>query len=165
MTLENPTSLHLLVYCYIGLGISVPQTAYWLDFSIHTQSTTYMKIAPAALLVSMYWMNVRIDSHPLHMAIMITVLGFYTVFAYYDKRTELFDELAKESLRRSDSVCLKILFAFGVIAVASLVTLNCTAIDLIEVSGVMIGYGIAFILFLFTVLRAFVFWFIDKRGI
>ena len=128
----------------------------------------FLKIAPSALLVLMYWMNVRTDfHHPMQIAVILIIFGFVGVFSYYDKRTDLFDEFAKENLKRTDSACLKTAYALSSISVFALALLfsNRFFANSLEVSGIVIGYGIVFTILFFTILRAVIFFFIDKRGI
>jgi len=123
----------------------------------------FLKIAPSVLLVLMYWMNVRTDSHPIHIAITLIILVFFGVFSHYDKRTDLFDELAKENLRRTDSICLKTAYAFGIACIFAVIISNRLLVDLSNVTAETIGYGVVFSILVFTILRAFVFSIIDKR--
>ena len=128
----------------------------------------FLKIAPSALLVLLYQVNVGIGS-PLGDAIMtIVVMGFFIAFSYLDSRKDLFDELAKENLRRADSICLKAAYAFGIVAVFSAVFYSrflFTSFPFAELSGIIIGYCIVFLILVFTTLRAIIFSIIDKRGI
>ena len=125
----------------------------------------FLKIAPSALLVLMYWMNVRRDSHPMHLGIALIVLAFFGVFAYYDKRTDLFDEWAKENLKRTDSVCLKVAYASGIFSTVAVMISTRLLVDVLVVTGRMIGYGIVFSILFLTILRACIFSIIEKRGI
>ena len=78
---------------------------------------------------------------------------------------DLFDELARENLRRADSVCLKTAYAIGVIAIFSAVMSARLPVDFPEITGVLIGHCVVFLMLLLTALRAVVFSIIDKRGI
>ena len=126
----------------------------------------FLKIAPSALLVVMYWTNVRTNYHPMHITITLIIIGFFCVFSYYDKKADLFDELAKDNLKRTDSICLKTAYAFGTISVFAYILLfsNRFLANSFEVTGITIGYGIVFTILFFTILRAIIFSIIDKRG-
>jgi len=124
----------------------------------------FLKIAPVVLLVFMWWMNMREGSHPLHIVPAIVVFVVIAVFSYFDRKTDIFDELAKEGLKRADSICLKTAYVMGLLAI-SLVLFFGLPIASLEVSVEVIGYGIVFTILLLTILRAFVFLVIDKRGI
>jgi len=133
---------------------------------VNLRAWMFLKIAPAALLVLMYWTNVRADYHHMHMVITFIILGFFGLFSYYDKRADLFDEFAKENLKRTDSACLKTAYAFGVISVSVFIVLfsNRFLAGTLEVTGIVVGYGIVFAILFFTILRAVIFTIIDKRG-
>jgi len=127
----------------------------------------FLKIAPSALLVAMYWTNVRTSYHSMHIATTLIIIGFFCVFSYYDKKADLFDEFAKDNLKRTDSVCLKTAYAFGTISVFASILLfsNRFLANTLEVTGIMIGYGIVLAILFFTILRAIIFSIIDKRGL
>ena len=124
----------------------------------------FLKISPAVLLVFMWWMNMREASHPLHIVAAIVVFAVIAVFSYFDRKTDIFDELAKEGLRRADSICLKTAYAMGLIAISLVLFFGLPNTSL-ELSVKVIGYGIVFIILFLTILRAFAFLVIDKRGI
>ena len=133
---------------------------------ISLRTWMFLKIAPSALLVLHYWMNVRTSSHfAIHMIVTFAVLVFFFVFAHYDNKKDLIDESAKEILKRTDSICLKTAYAIGVIAVFSVTISDRIFAVFSEVTGVIVGYYIVFSILAFTVLRAILFSVIDKRGI
>ena len=125
----------------------------------------FLKIAPSALLVLMYWTNVRTVSHPMHFGITFIVLLFFGLFSYYDKRADLFDESAKENLKRTDSICLKVAYAFGILSTVGFMIPARLFVDAPVVTGRTIGYGIVFSILFLTILRACIFSMIEKKGI
>ena len=74
----------------------------------------------------------------------------------YTKKKKLFDEFARENLKTTDSVCLKIAYAFMVIA-----ALACVFADF---SGIIAGYFVVGGILLLTIVRAVIFAVIDKKG-
>ena len=123
----------------------------------------FLNIAPAVLLTFVYWVNVRADSHAIHGIIALIVLSFFGISIYYDRKTDLFDESARENLRLTDSICLKTIYTISTFAVFSSITFDFPSVAL-ELSWVTVGYGIVFSILVITILRAFVFLIIDKRG-
>jgi hypothetical protein len=121
----------------------------------------YSKVFPAAFLVFYYWMCVRDDFQLIYRPIQSAVFGIAAVFVlfqvYYAKKKDLFDEFAKENLRRTDSICFKAALVFLVC-----ITIICAVF--VDSSRVLIGYCIVGCVLLLTVLRAVIFSFFDKRG-
>ncbi len=82
--------------------------------------------------------------------------GLFAYQLYYAKRRDIFDEFARENLRTTDSICLKI--ACGVLVLAAVL---CVFSDF---SGIVVGYALLIRLLALTVARAVLFTVIDKRG-
>ena len=82
--------------------------------------------------------------------------GLFAYQLYYAKRRDIFNEFARENLRTTDSICLKI--ACGVLVLAAVL---CVFSDF---SGIVVGYALLIGLLALTVARAVLFTVIDKRG-
>lgn len=128
--------------------------------SINLRAWMFLKIAPAALLLLYYWMCARTDFHASYLYVQSAVLalagGLFAYQLYYAKRRDIFDEFARENLRTTDSICLKI--ACGVLVLAAVL---CVFSDF---SGIVVGYALLMGLLALTVARAVLFTVIDKRG-
>ncbi len=128
--------------------------------TINLRAWMFLKIAPAALLLLYYWMCARTDFHASYLYVQSAVLalagGLFAYQLYYAKRRDIFDEFARENLRTTDSICLKI--ACGVLVLAAVL---CVFSDF---SGIVVGYALLIGLLALTVARAVLFTVIDKRG-
>lgn len=128
--------------------------------TINLRAWMFLKIAPAALLLLYYWMCARTDFHTSYLYVQSAVLalagGLFAYQLYYAKRGDIFDEFARENLRTTDSICLKI--ACGVLVLAAVL---CVFSDF---SGIVVGYALLIGLLALTVARAVLFTVIDKRG-
>lgn len=128
--------------------------------SINLRAWMFLKIAPAALLLLYYWMCARTDFHTSYLYVQSAVLalagGLFAYQLYYTKRRDIFDEFARDNLRTTDSICLKI--ACGVLVLAAVL---CVFSDF---SGIVVGYALLIGLLAMTVARAVLFTVIDKRG-
>lgn len=128
--------------------------------TINLRAWMFLKIAPAALLLLYYWMCARTDFHTSYLYVQAAVLalagGLFAYQLYYAKRRDIFDEFARENLRTTDSICLKI--ACGVLVLAAVL---CVFSDF---SGIVVGYALLIGLLALTVARAVLFTVIDKRG-
>ncbi len=128
--------------------------------SINLRAWMFLKIAPAALLLLYYWMCARTDFHTSYLYVQSAVLalagGLFAYQLYYAKRRDIFDEFARDNLRTTDSICLKI--ACGVLVLAAVL---CVFSDF---SGIVVGYALLIGLLALTVARAVLFTVIDKRG-
>lgn len=128
--------------------------------SINLRAWMFLKIAPAALLLLYYWMCARTDFHTSYLYVQSAVLalagGLFAYQLYYAKRRDIFDEFARENLRTTDSICLKI--ACGVLVLAAVL---CVFSDF---SGIVVGYALLIRLLALTVARAVLFTVINKRG-
>lgn len=128
--------------------------------TINLRAWMFLKIAPAALLLLYYWMCARTDFHASYLYVQSAVLalagGLFAYQLYCAKRRDIFDEFARENLRTTDSICLKI--ACGVLVLAAVL---CVFSDF---SGIVVGYALLIGLLALTVARAVLFTVIDKRG-
>ena len=128
--------------------------------TINLRAWMFLKSAPAALLLLYYWMCARTDFHTSDLYVQSAVLalagGLFAYQLYYAKRRDIFDEFARENLRTTDSICLKI--ACGVLVLAAVL---CVFSDF---SGIVVGYALLIGLLALTVARAVLFTVIDKRG-
>lgn len=128
--------------------------------TINLRAWMFLKIAPAALLLLYYWMCTRTDFHTSYRYVQSAVLalagGLFAYQLYYAKRRDIFDEFARENLKTTDSICLKI--ACGVLVLAAVL---CVFSDF---SGIVVGYALLVGLLGLTVARAVLFTVIDKRG-
>lgn len=128
--------------------------------TINLRAWMFLKIAPAALLLLYYWMCARTDFHASYLYVQSAVLalagGLFAYQLYYAKRRDIFDEFARENLKTTDSICLKI--ACGVLVLAAVL---CVFSDF---SGIVVGYALLIGLLALTVARAVLFTVIDKRG-
>ena len=128
--------------------------------SINLRAWMFLKIAPAALLLLYYWMCARTDFHTSYLYVQSAVLalagGLFAYQLYYAKRRDIFNEFARENLRTTDSICLKI--ACGVLVLAAVL---CVFSDF---SGIVVGYALLIGLLALMVARAVLFTVIDKRG-
>ena len=128
--------------------------------TINLRAWMFLKIAPAALLLLYYWMCARTDFHASYLYVQSAVQalagGLFAYQLYYAKRRDIFDEFARENLRTTDSICLKI--ACGVLVLAAVL---CVFSDF---SGIVVGYALLIGLLALTVARAVLFTVIDKRG-
>jgi hypothetical protein len=139
----------------------------------------FLKIIPSALIVLFYFVDVSVRENAIvHTVILFALLASLGLFFHYDKRKDFFDEFAKENLRRTDSICLKIVFGISILTIFlqffTTSTLGRFFVDfvddfrvhtLLDFSGSVIGYWIVFLILLLTILRAIIFSIIDRRGI
>ena len=121
------------------------------------------KIVYALLLVCYYWMWARRDWHDYYMSIQYAVVGFSILFFLiqidrirkYSKETK--DELAVQNLRRTDSICLKIMI------VAAIIIAFAGAMALFDVR--MAGYALVGIILVLAIIRFIVFCIMDSKGV
>lgn len=120
----------------------------------------FLKAVPAALLLLYYWMCTIEGYDPVlrYFHAVTLVLSGAIVWAQvsYAKKYEIFDEFARENLKTTDSICLKI--AYALMAVA---TLACVFADF---SGIIAGYFVVGGILLLSMLRAVIFAVIDRKG-
>lgn len=117
-----------------------------------------IKIIPALMLFLYYWMCVRTDYKTNYTLIQNSVFVLMFVFILIiGRKTEAFDELAKENLHKTDSICLKISYIImGIILLPTAFTTP---------SSVIIGYLISGGIVVLTILRTIIFYAIDRRGL
>ena len=120
----------------------------------------FLKVAPAALFLVYYWMCTRETFHPAYPVIQTAVFaaaGALAAFQIsYARRRDIFDEFARENLKTTDSICLKIAYILMILG-----AIVCIFSDF---SGVIAGYCLLAGILLLTVCRAVLFTVIDKRG-
>lgn len=81
----------------------------------------------------------------------------FLILQIIGSKRDVFDEFAKETLNKTDSICLKISYVImGMILLPS---------AFINPNGVMMGYLISAGIVVLTVLRAVIFCIIDKQGL
>lgn len=121
----------------------------------------FFKAVPAALLVVYYGMCAWNGYDPviryLHAACLTLAGALVWGQISYAKKHNIFDEFAKENLKTTDSICLKLAYVLMVIA-----ALACVFADF---NGIIAGYFVVGGIFLLTVLRATIFAVIDKKGL
>lgn len=130
------------------------------DHPISLSVWMFLKAVPAILFLLYYWMCTVDGYHPVfrYLHAVTLVLSGLLVYAQvsYAKRNQIFDEFARENLRTTDSICLRL--AYVLMAAA---TLACVFADF---SGIVAGYFVVGGILLLTLLRAAIFTVIDKKG-
>ena len=96
------------------------------------------------------------EDRPVQSAVLALAGGLFVYQLYYAKHRDIFDEFARENLKTTDSICLKI--ACEVLVLAAVL---CVFSDF---SGIVVGYALLVGLLALTVVRAVLFALIDKRG-
>lgn len=128
---------------------------------IDLKTWMFLKTIPALLLATYYWMCTREDFKPSYSYIQYAFAGIAGIFVcfqiYYAKKKDIFDEFARENLKTTDSISLKIVYVLFII-----ISFICVFSDF---SGELAGYCIVFSILLLTVLRAVIFSVIDEKGI
>ena len=121
----------------------------------------FFKAVSAALLVVYYglcaWNGYDPVIRYLHAACLVLAAALVWGQISYAKKRNIYDEFAKENLKTTDSVCLKLAYILMVIA-----ALVCVFADF---NGILAGYFVVGGIFLLTILRAAVFTVIDKKGL
>ena len=121
----------------------------------------FFKAVPAALLLVYYCMCTWIGYDPViryfHAACLTMAGALVWGQISYAKKHNIFDEFARENLKTTDSICLKLAYVLMVIA-----ALACVFADF---NGMIAGYFVVGGIFLLTVLRATIFAVIDKKGL
>lgn len=120
----------------------------------------FLKAVPAVLLLLYYWMCTIEGYNPVFRYIHAATLVLAGVIIWaqisYARKHKIFDEFARENLKTTDSICLKIAYALMVVA-----TLACIFADF---SGIVAGYFVVGGILLLTIIRAIMFAVIDKKG-
>ena len=121
----------------------------------------FLKVVPAVFFLMYYWMWTRRDfdtSYLYIQKVVFIIMGLTLGFQIgYAKKKDIFDEFAKENLKTTDSICLKVAYILMIITAISCVFPITT--------GKIAGYFICISILLLTILRASIFYFIDKKGI
>ena len=131
------------------------------DKTLNLSVWMFFKAVPEALPVVYYGMCAWNGYGPvircLHAACLILAGAFVWGQISYAKKHSIFDEFARENLKTTDSICLKLAYVRMVIA-----ALACVFADF---NGIVAGYFVVGGIFLLTVLRAAIFAVIDKKGL
>lgn len=118
----------------------------------------FSKIILALLLLGYYWMCTRDNFMSYYSYIQYVFCGlagsFITFQTLYKK--DIFDEFAKENLKTTDSICLKIVYGLLIIGVFICMFSN--------FSGKIIGWYIILTILFITILRTTIFAIIDEKG-
>ena len=120
----------------------------------------FLKAVPAALLLVYYWMCTVEGYDPvfryLHASTLVLAGALVLAQVSYARKRKIFDEFARENLKTTDSICLKVAYVLMVAAV-----LACIFADF---SGIIAGYFVVGGILLLTLIRASLFAVIDKKG-
>lgn len=121
----------------------------------------FLKVVPAVFFLLYYWMCTRSDFQPFYrhiQTVIFIITGLTVGFQLeYARKKDIFDEFAKENLKTTDSICLKVAFV--------LMVLTAVACVFPPVTGKIAGYCITTGIVLLTILRASIFLVIDRKGI
>ena len=119
-----------------------------------------LKAVPAALLLLYYWMCTVEGYDPvfryLHASTLVLPGALVLAQVSYARKRKIFDEFARENLKTTDSICLKVAYVLMVAAV-----LACIFADF---SGIIAGYFVVGGILRLTLIRASLFAVIDKKG-
>ena len=119
----------------------------------------FLKAVPAALLLY-YWMCTVEGYDPVfryfHASTLVLAGALVWAQVSYARKRKIFDEFARENLKTTDSICLKVAYVLMVAAV-----LACIFADF---SGIIAGYFVVGGILLLTLIRASLFAVIDKKG-
>ena len=128
--------------------------------SINLSVWMFLKAVPAILLLLYYWMCTLEGYVPvfryIHGVTLILAGAVVLAQVSYAKKNRIFDEFARENLKTTDSICLKV--SVGLMTVA---TLACV---FAEFDGIVAGYFVVGGILLLAVIRAIIFTAIDKKG-
>ena len=120
----------------------------------------FLKAVPAALLLLYYWMCTVEGYDPVfrypHASTLVLAGALVWAQVSYARKRKIFDEFARENLKTTDSICLKVAYVLMVAAV-----LACIFADF---SGIIAGYFVVGGILLLTLIRASLFAVIDKKG-
>jgi len=129
--------------------------------TINLSAWMFFKAVPAALLLVYYWMCTWNGYDPvlryLHAAALTVAAALVWGQSSYAKKHDIFDEFARENLKTTDSICLKLAYILMVIA-----ALGCVFADF---DGIIAGYFVVVGILLLAILRAVVFAVIDRKGL
>ena len=120
----------------------------------------FLKAVPAALLLLYYWMCTVEGYDPvfryLHASTLVLAGALVLAQVSYARKRKIFDEFARENLKTTDSICLKVAYVLMVAAV-----LACIFADFY---GIIARYLVVGGILLLTLIRASLFAVIDKKG-
>lgn len=118
----------------------------------------------AVLIAAYYWCWARSDWKEYYVTIQNTI-GILTFFFFVTEsirvskyKREVNDEMAIANLRKSDSICFKVL-AILIVLIAFL-----SAILRFNISSEIIGYVLIGTIVVISIVRAILFYIIDKKG-
>lgn len=121
------------------------------------------KIIYALLIAVYYWMWARQDWHEYYLTIQYAIVAFSVLFFAIQAdrvrkyKKEQKDELAIQNLRRTDSICLRIMMAAVIIiAFAGGVTF---------IDGRIAGYALVGTIVVLTIIRFAAFCIMDSKGV
>ena len=128
------------------------------DKKVNLRMWMSLKIIPSLLLFAYYWMCVRLDFQPVYTIIQNALIGVMLIFLLILRgKRDVFDEFAKETLYKTDSICLKIAYIImGIILLPS---------AFLTPNAITTGYLIAGGIVILTIIRTIIFCAIDKRGL
>lgn len=128
--------------------------------TVNLSAWMFLKVVPAALLLLYYWMCTIEGYNPvfryIHAATLVLSGAIVWAQISYARKNKIFDEFAKENLKTTDSICLKVAYVLMIAA-----TLACV---FTEFSGIAAGYFVVGSILLLTIVRAIMFAVIDKKG-
>ena len=128
--------------------------------SINLSLWMFGKAAPAALFLFYYWACTVDGWNPVFRYVQAVSLVLAAVLVWaqvsYARKRKLFDEFARENLKTTDSICLRVAYV--------LMTAAALACVFADFSGIVAGYCVVGGILLLTLIRAAIFAVIDKRG-
>ncbi|MBX4267211.1 hypothetical protein [Clostridium estertheticum] len=117
-----------------------------------------IKIIPSLLLFAYYWMSVRRYFKPVYTIIQsILILCILVILLIIRGKRDVFDEFAKKTLYKTNSICFKIAYIImvGVLFPSAVVNSNTIIMGYLIVGGIVV----------LTIAQAVIFCIIDRRGI
>lgn len=127
------------------------------DKKVNLRFWMSVKIIPSLFLFAYYWMCVNRDFQPNYTIIQYALIGCILVFLLIIRgKRDVFDEFAKETLYKTNTICLDIAYIIMAIILFNAAFINQTA--------VMIGYLIAGGIVVLSVTQAIIFCVIDRQG-
>ena len=116
-----------------------------------------VKILPSLFLFTYYCMGVRRYFQPIYIIIQYALIGSIIIFLIIIRnKCDVFDEFARETLYKTDSICLNIAYIF-----MGFMLLPCL---FITPNAIMIGYLIAGGIVVLSIIRTIIFCVIDSQG-
>lgn len=128
--------------------------------NINLRAWMFLKSVPAILFLLYYWACTLEGYNPvlryIHAVTLVLAVGIVCWQIYFERNNAIFDEFARENLKTTDSICLKVSFILMLIE-----TLACIFADF---NGIISGYFVVCGILLLTIIRAIIFTVIDKKG-